>query len=380
MAVAGGNAMLTPKELMDKIIATPDFMAECNKHGSLVLLSLLGSHLFGTANENSDVDVRGIFVPSLEDCILNRQKESVSFRFPVSWHEETLDVSLWSIQKFVKLLKQGDTNALSLFFSHTYEGATYGTAEIENLLKVPVWEFAPADLKGMRGYVYSQAIKYGAKGDKLRLLEELCEVLYSVQEPSTVAYAKTRLVPIQQKYPKYLIINDFAPDGKPAVRILDKLFLDSSPTAWMYGSCKAMRDSYGVRAKSAKESAGVDWKAFMQSLRVLTEMIQLYETGKIVYPLHNAEFLTKVKKGNIDIEEAQAVLDSMLKKVEELETAQVALNLPRHPERLDDKVVDYYRLRKSSLSINELECCAGDEILNRMIYYLAYNRQECQQD
>jgi hypothetical protein len=368
--------MTTPKELLNTVIATPNFMTECNKHGRLVLLSLLGSHLFGTANENSDVDVRGIFVPSLEDCILNRQKESVSFRFPVSWHEETLDVSLWSIQKFVKLLKQGDTNALSLFFSHTYEGATYVKAEIENLLRIPVWEFAPADLKGMRGYVYSQAVKYGAKGDKLRLLEELCEVLYSVQEPVTVAYAKTVLAPIQQKYPRYLVINDFAPDGKPAVRVLDKLFLDSSPTAWMYGSCKAMRDSYGVRAKTAKESAGIDWKAFMQSLRVLTEMMQLYETGKIVYPLHNAEFLTKVKRGNINIEEAQAVLDSMLKKVEELETTQVALNLPRHPEKLDDEITALYGLRQSVSFTRGLGCCTtGSGALNRMIYRLAYNRQ-----
>jgi hypothetical protein len=246
-------------------------------------------------------------------------------------------------------LREGDTNALSLFFSYTHEGAVLQEPEIGKLLKIPVWEFAPSDLKGMRGYVYSQAIKYGAKGDKLRLLEELCEVLYSAQEPSTVAYAKTRLVPIQQKYPKYLAINWFAPDGKPAVRVLDKLFLDSSSTALMYGSCKAMRDSYGVRAKKTKESAGVDWKAFMQSLRVLTEMIQLYETGKIVYPLHNAEFLTNVKRGNIDIKEAQTVLDSMLKKVEELEIAQVNKNGTRHPETLDREIISMYGVCENQL-------------------------------
>lgn len=44
--------------------------------GKLIYLALQGSRLYGTHNENSDYDLRGVFLPSLIDLPDSREKQA----------------------------------------------------------------------------------------------------------------------------------------------------------------------------------------------------------------------------------------------------------------------------------------------------------------
>ena len=111
-------------------------------NGKLIYLSQYGSHLYGLNTENSDLDFRGVYVPTLEDIILKKDKDEINTEIELweirdsnkenptyhieepttlinSWYlrKVKVDVKIFSLQKFIQLCSKADTNALDLLFS-----------------------------------------------------------------------------------------------------------------------------------------------------------------------------------------------------------------------------------------------------------------------
>jgi predicted nucleotidyltransferase len=139
--------------------------AQQHAPGKLIYLALQGSRLYGTYQKDSDYDLRGVFLPPLIDLLDSRQKDALSFPH----EDETLghcEITLWSFPFWLRLLHSGDTNATDLYFATTHpKGVWLETNELKIFRSnYAAKDFLPKDLKGMRGYVRSQALKYGAKG------------------------------------------------------------------------------------------------------------------------------------------------------------------------------------------------------------------------
>ena len=45
----------------------------------LILITYFGSRLFGTSTENSDVDIKGIFIPTTYQILMNKIPEQYLF-------------------------------------------------------------------------------------------------------------------------------------------------------------------------------------------------------------------------------------------------------------------------------------------------------------
>lgn len=67
-----------------------------------------GSHLYGTANENSDIDFRGVFFSKLNDRLGFSYKDDIDFGE---------DGKLYEIKKFMKLLADNNPNILEWTFA-----------------------------------------------------------------------------------------------------------------------------------------------------------------------------------------------------------------------------------------------------------------------
>lgn len=72
------------------------------------LLVITGSHLYGTANQDSDVDFRGFCMPTAYEIMGIENFEQVELKSP--------DIVLYNFTKFVKLLKSGSPNITELLF------------------------------------------------------------------------------------------------------------------------------------------------------------------------------------------------------------------------------------------------------------------------
>lgn len=137
-----------------------------------------GSHLYGLNTENSDVDYKGIFLPSFEEMVVgNASHEIRDSTGPKNGKNSAGDVDtvFYSLQKFIKMACDGETIAIDLL--HVND---------ENLLESsPAWDaivanrskFYTKNMKAFLGYCRKQAAKHSTSAEKLKDLEDILFVI-----------------------------------------------------------------------------------------------------------------------------------------------------------------------------------------------------------
>jgi len=74
--------------------------------GNIILLGLGGSYAYGTNNENSDIDIRGVATHNAQDILTRKGFEQVI-------NEET-DTTIYSLEKIVNLLSNCNPNTIEI--------------------------------------------------------------------------------------------------------------------------------------------------------------------------------------------------------------------------------------------------------------------------
>ena len=86
----------------------------------VIMKAVAGSHLFGTNTPSSDKDFKGVFLPDPRDILLNKTQEVISKTTgddKTKNSKDDVDVELYSLTKFMKMVTDGDTVALELLFT-----------------------------------------------------------------------------------------------------------------------------------------------------------------------------------------------------------------------------------------------------------------------
>ena len=318
-------------------------------NGKLIYLSQYGSHLYGLNTENSDLDFRGVYIPTLDDIILKKDKDEINteLEVEVECYEEIdkvvngfplkgavkakkvkVDVKIFSLQKFIQLCSKADTNALDLLFSidtpadHTwqYKGLVKNVPEE---MKYPLRyihenrnKLINTDrLESPITYAFKQATKYGLKGERLKVLQNVLQGAKNfLQEWKGVIVTPQVHHLLEDDYYE-LNINSLI-DNKH-VRI-DELDNKGKLEKYLY-VCgvqhqfnleldkfikrieeKINKEYTSQRTIDAKD--GNDWKALSHAIRVLLEIKELLDTGNIQFPLKDKEFLLDIKLGKVERE------------------------------------------------------------------------------
>ena len=354
---------------------------QLNIPGKLIYLSQYGSHLYGLDTENSDIDFRGIFIPYKRDVLLKRDKDEINteIELPISLKDfcnkfpskdfnsiddtlnelqkrkeehgdycehpeiprnitKKVDIKVFSIYKFINLCSHGDTNALDLLFSinttstdlwqyrkmETIDGEHKSVIRYiyENRNKL----IDTKNMKAYTGYALSQAVKYGVKGTRLKVLSELIVILNRCRYNDNMQVIGDPSLESVQKEIKHLIDNkyifilDKGSENKGGIQkylsVLGTEHQFNLPISVVIQRLEAMRDKYAQRTKQAIE--GTDWKALSHALRCLYQLEELLTTGDIKYPLKERVFLKDVKMGLIDSECVKDRIAYMLDKIEKI--------------------------------------------------------------
>ena len=84
-----------------------DFLREDKNLGdNIILLTLGGSHAYGTNNENSDIDVRG--------CVLNSKMQILTNENFEQFVNEATDTTIYSFNKLISLLSNCNPNTIEM--------------------------------------------------------------------------------------------------------------------------------------------------------------------------------------------------------------------------------------------------------------------------
>ena len=144
---------------------------------SIVYITHYGSTLYGTNSESSDLDIKGIFVPTLEDVLLKKD--------PDHWTSNTnntntknesgdIDCQLFSIYKFFSLLSKGETGAVDILFSmFRADTIVYEDTSFTNICRNNYNLLISKKLDSFTNYALGQAKKYGVKESNFLLMSKL---------------------------------------------------------------------------------------------------------------------------------------------------------------------------------------------------------------
>ena len=281
----------------------------------LIVKMKFGSHLYGTATDASDIDYKGIYLPSRRDILLNRVQKCYNFTTGGDQKKNSpddIDEEIYSLHYFLKLACDGQTVAMDML--HAPGTMILQSSDIWTRMVAERHRFYTKNLNSFIGYARRQASKYGIKGSRLNAASQVLAVLKSKSDDG-------RLRDIWDQLPRnaYCLETGVDPNGMRQYQVCGKTFQESASIGYVVPILTKFYDDYGHRAKLAAKNENIDWKAISHALRAAIQTKEILLSGTITYPLADAPFLLQVKKGRLDYQrEVAPILESLMDEVEEL--------------------------------------------------------------
>jgi hypothetical protein len=323
-----------------------------------------GSHLYGTSTENSDLDLKGVYLPTRAELLTENFRRTIQTKRPKAHGErntkDDVDLEMVSLDRYLELLTQGQTMALDMLFAKetdfTEEGrlACVGkNREIWNEIFENRSRLLSKDVTSFVGYARKQASKYGIKGSRIAAVRAVVDVLKSLPqnakliecEPSLLGVIETTRHHVSlEKTPLVEIVKlPMHKDGPPEkyLQCCGRLCPFTNKVSDALKIYQKVFNDYGARALSAETNKGVDFKALSHAVRVNCEAIELLQTGKISLPLPNAGLILKIKKGEMPYKDVAHLIETGLA---ELERVRAESSLREKPDKqwADDFVARMY--------------------------------------
>ena len=295
---------------------------------NIIFETLSGSKLYGTDSEKSDTDIKGIFLPDITDCILGKAPKVISESTGKKYEKnssEDVDKTYYSLQYFLELAAKGETNCIDILFAYTNKDAVqYMSPEWKELIQ-NIDKIITKNMNAYLGYCKSQCQKYSIKGDKLNNYTsflKMCEFYYNDKNehgaPDTLYNILCKafhldslkhLIPnvgedrVKVEFGKTAANYNFgdhcyfitANNKESYISISDIKFTLTDSIKSAYHKCQKVINSYGKRAQAAADNDGSDLKAISHCVRVLCQVEEILETGKITFPLKDADFIKSIK-------------------------------------------------------------------------------------
>jgi len=315
-------------EIENKFVAEVIEDLERDGHRLLYLVRF-GSHLYGTNGPNSDIDLKGIFLPSKESCVLceapkhytrtTGQRDSKN-------STDDIDIQMWSLQYFLQLVKKGETNAIDLLYSHTHpDMIVFDSGELNRMFRDHQRTFTAKKCNSYVGYAIGQAKKYGVKGSRMGVMKRVFQYLDSLPEGDyrddhSLSDIVTDLL-IWHEDESYCFRKNLKSSNgstRPYLVLCGAKHDFTISLREFTTRVKKTYDTYGDRAKAAEENQGIDWKALSHAVRSLDQMKELLQTGKINYPLSTREKLKRIKFGEYTWKDVEKMINDGLDSIDRM--------------------------------------------------------------
>ena len=236
--------------------------------------------------------------PTFEDCVTNNIVKTINETTGKNDSKNTkddIDEEYYSLQYWLKLAEKGEMIVIDML--HAPDDMIIETSPLWEELRANRSKFYTKNLSGYLGYIRKQTAKYGIKGSRLAAMSEVIKLLTSMTE---ISQEKLTMIwndlPINE-YCKY--IDPPQEERWRMYEVCGKKFGETITLEYLLERVQLMYDSYGHRAKMAEKNEGIDWKAVSHAVRASDQLLEIYKTGNLKFPLKNAAHIKKVKEGKL---------------------------------------------------------------------------------
>jgi len=291
---------------MDKL---SEFLEEFKRifpNRKILFLCQAGSHFFNLEGPNSDLDYKGIYLPSPEEYVKGECRRKFFERKTQSAKNvkntnKDVDLYLYSITSYLDLLGRGDFNCMELLYTPSDKILQTSTLyeEIRNIRE----SLLIKDISSFLGFVKKEYKKYGINAYHYSQQDDFKNFLLSFEKSSTLKdiwgdvenYAEAN---------NYLKITTSLTGNKvyvPTISLAQRLYQSTVKIGYILNALEQRLKTYGHRQKSVL-SNNVEYKGLYHALRLMYEASDILKEGKLNIPFSKDRYnlLLKVKNGNID--------------------------------------------------------------------------------
>ena len=313
-----------------------------NLGNNIIILTLGGSHAYGTDNENSDLDIRG--------CALNSKMQILTNENFEQFTNEATDTTIYAFNKLIVLLSNVNPNTIEMLGNkpeHYFYVSPIGRELIDNahlfLSKKAIYSFG--------GYANQQLRRLENKSNRLVGQAQNEEHIYKTIEHAAYDF-KNRYFEMPDDAIK-LYIDKAIQEGYDT-----EIFMDVNLTHYllrdykgMWSEMQSIVKAYGKIGKRNEKAIEHNklGKHMMHLIRLYMMCLDILEKEKIItYREEEHDLLMDIRNGKyLDsnrqlIAEFYEMVDEYEKK---LEYAKQNTNLPENP--------DYKAINEFVASVNE---------------------------
>lgn len=257
---------------------------------------ITGSHLYGLNNKSSDVDYKLVFIPSKEDCYLNRIPRIKSTT------SQDEDVEIIPIQEFIKQACSAQTNALDMVHADRKHIEFCNNWELWSEIQRNRHKLYTKNMKGLLGFCVSQSQKYSWKIEKY---SEICELIKFVEDMCPTNNTLADIWDVFDEwddddnlnYIKKSIEEGSKNEDRRCLLVDKRIIQVYTPLTKVLEILHSIKNSFGSRVKNADS---VDYKSISHAFRIGYQLRHIYEDGDYYFPLPETDFLRDVKEGKLD--------------------------------------------------------------------------------
>ena len=308
-----------------------DFLRK-DKHlgNNIIMLGLGGSYAYGTYNENSDVDIRGIARNTREEILLGRDFEQVV--------DIDTDTTIYSLTKIINLLTSNNPNTMEIL----------GLEDEQLLYTSDLWEIVRQEkdiflskrvVHTFGGYASQQLRRLETKSARIAGQSRKEEYIYSsiINAEETFKQNCAKLPDDSLRlFLDYSDKEEFEKEIFIDVNVSHYPLRDFSSLISNYHQVVRTYDKVGVRNKKAIEHNRLS-KHMMHLVRLYHMAFDILENGIIkTYRDKDHDFLMEIRNGKY-LDENRQVLPEFYEIVEEyderLKQDAKKSELPENPDR-----------------------------------------------
>lgn len=319
----------------------------------ILFITDFGSRLYGTNNENSDIDIKFIFTPRKIDLNkINNLKDKAHYNnldFSTGSDNskntnDDIDLKGWSLNYFIEMVAKGIAEATDVYYGVWRKDSTYYIdKDFEKFIHYTNGKLLTKNMSSFFGYSNTQAQKYSKKGDRYNEITSFSDYIKDFSDTKRINdYLEEIKVYINTKKPEFIYLQEDE-SKRLVLNLLGVMHLTTIKISELKERVKTNINKWGHRAIQASKDKGIDYKAIHHSYRILSEVEELLNTKFITFPLKNAEFLKSIKydKVNLDLEKVGEELEKkilFLKKI--IDNSDLPENI--NTEFLEDLLKKFY--------------------------------------
>jgi hypothetical protein len=313
-----------------------------------------GSQLYGTFTSTSDVDLKHVVLPSLNNMLLGKRLTNEVIKTNNKKFErnsaEDVDIENIPVQILAYDFLGGQTYALELAFAvdYTEAGQIIHDPLILGFCRELRCRFLTSNMSALIGYAVNQASLYSFKGERLNAVRAVKDLFLNIglihgptAKPNEYSVEFENMAKeIEKQFPKSFSITEYEVDCngtmKPCIKVLEKILPYTSTFETSLKVVNAQLKKYGSRADAASID-NVDWKATSHALRVVEEGITLLKDRNLIFPFNKeyVDLLVSIKLGKLPYNE---VIDMINVRLDELKALEVVSTLPKSSPELAESL------------------------------------------